>query len=201
MYICPRCKKEINPDAPSCVHCGVKFTAPAPNLNQTVNEAENSGSTSKAWKIVCIILIALVGTLVLVGGIIFAFRYAFAFGGKDYDNTDLPDNNQSVIVDYSEPDVSDKSDEYIIYSSDSRYITKGELVGMSEWELKVARNEIYARHGRRFKDSDLQSYFDGKSWYYGHTDPKNFDESVFNKYEKANIKVITEYEEEMGYRD
>ncbi|MFR9148557.1 MAG: YARHG domain-containing protein [Hungatella sp.] len=34
------------------------------------------------------------------------------------------------------------------------------------WEaLRFAKNEIYARHGRRFHDSELQGYFDQLSWY------------------------------------
>jgi len=39
---------------------------------------------------------------------------------------------------------------FILPFSDSRTVTKNDLVGLTPWELKVARNEIYARHGRQF---------------------------------------------------
>ena len=48
---------------------------------------------------------------------------------------------------------------YIFYDSDSRYLTGDELSGLSSWELKVARNEIYARHGRLFKDNELSTVY------------------------------------------
>ena len=31
--------------------------------------------------------------------------------------------------------------------------------------LRLARNEIYARHGHIFKDPDLRAYFSARSWY------------------------------------
>ena len=44
-------------------------------------------------------------------------------------------------------------------------IDKGDLMGLSASELKIARNEIYARHGKIFKDKILQEHFDKCSWY------------------------------------
>ena len=90
---------------------------------------------------------------------------------------------------------------YILSGSDTRYISKNELYGLSAEECKIARNELYARHGRLFKDSDLQDYFNNCNWYYGDIEPEDFDESVFfNKYEIANRDLIIKYEKEMGYR-
>ena len=48
-------------------------------------------------------------------------------------------------------DTSSESDEYIIPYSNTRYLTDADLDSLSEWDLKLARNEIYARHGRRFR--------------------------------------------------
>ena len=45
----------------------------------------------------------------------------------------------------------------------------------------IARNEIYARHGRKFNDSELQAYFNSKSWYKGTVNPEDFSTSVFFK--------------------
>ena len=88
----------------------------------------------------------------------------------------------------------EKMNEYILPESDSRYLSASELSGLDAATLRLARNEIYARHGRRFRASDLQSYFDGKSWYSGTVSPEDFSESVFNSYEKANLKLIQDAE-------
>ena len=85
-------------------------------------------------------------------------------------------------------------DGYIFYDSDSRYLTSSDLSGLSSWELKLARNEIYARHGRLFKDSSIQGYFNSCSWYYGYISPDNFDDDVLNSVEVYNVKLIKKYE-------
>ena len=75
-----------------------------------------------------------------------------------------------------------------------------ELMGLSAEECRIARNELFARYGRRFQDETLQAYFDSLSWYNGTIDPEDFDESVFNEYEVANRDLIVQYEKEMGFR-
>ena len=89
---------------------------------------------------------------------------------------------------------SGNAGEYVIPGSDTRYVTEEDLEGLTSEELRYARNEIFARHGRRFQDKDLQSYFDSKSWYNGTTDPKDFDEHLLNQYESYNRDFIVTYE-------
>lgn len=99
-------------------------------------------------------------------------------------------------------DTSSESDEYIIPYSNTRYLTDADLDSLSEWDLKLARNEIYARHGRRFKDPELQRYFDSRSWYNGIYDPEDFDKnhaSELSKLEKQNAEYILAYEKKHGY--
>jgi len=88
------------------------------------------------------------------------------------------------------------SGEYVLPDSSSRILSKTDLTGLDNETLRIARNEIYARHGRRFKDSDLQSYFEGKSWYHGSVAPEDFDEGVLSETERANLQLIQEYEGE-----
>ncbi len=90
--------------------------------------------------------------------------------------------------------------DYIFEQSSSEYLSRSDLEGLTEQELSYARNEIYARHGRRFQDAGLQSYFDSKEWYSGTIDPEDFTESMLNEYEKANTELILEYEKDRGYR-
>ena len=59
-------------------------------------------------------------------------------------------------------------------------------------DLRVLRNEIYARHGRVFKDADLQKYFAAQPWY--KPDPTFTDEKL-SEIEIANLAKIKEAEE------
>lgn len=90
--------------------------------------------------------------------------------------------------------------EYILKDSSSRYLTKDDLQGLSADECRLARNEIYARHGRKFDDEGLQSHFNSCSWYQGTIAPSDFDETMLNDIEVANKNLIVEYENEKGYR-
>ncbi len=90
------------------------------------------------------------------------------------------------------------TDDYILADSDTRYYSESELGGLSKDELRLARNEIYARHGRKFDDTELQNYFDGKTWYQGTIEPADFTDSMLNTYEKENIKIIQRVENSSG---
>ena len=76
--------------------------------------------------------------------------------------------------------------------SNSAYLTRDQLEGLSKDQLAYARNEIYARHGRRFQDQMFQDYFNAKSWYVPQYDPDQFDamqDTIFNEYEKSKRQV------------
>ena len=90
--------------------------------------------------------------------------------------------------------------EYILPESDVRNYTRDELESLSNWELWMARNEIYARHGRKFNNKEAQEYFYGKSWYEGLYAPSEYDQKgrpkVFNEYEAHNRALIEQIESE-----
>ena len=97
-------------------------------------------------------------------------------------------------------DNTDKTDlssrDYIFPDSNSRYLTDEDLSGYSSDQLELAKNEIYARHGRKFVTQRIADYFNSKSWYKGTVEPETFDAdtSVFNEYEVANIQKIADTE-------
>ena len=82
------------------------------------------------------------------------------------------------------------TEDYLISNSNSAYISISSLEALSDTELIYARNEIYARHGRRFDTGWIQEYFNGKSWYEGTIAPAQFDPAVFNEYELENLLRI-----------
>lgn len=83
--------------------------------------------------------------------------------------------------------------DYIFYNSSSRYLTEYDLAGMSEYELCIARNEIFARNGYTFKSKNLTEYFLHHHWYFPRTTPG--DSVAFSAIENANIELIADAEE------
>ena len=71
-----------------------------------------------------------------------------------------------------------------------RYFTAEDFADCSEDILKLAKNEIYARHGRMFLDREIYEYFLTRMWYEPTYAPEEFDESCLNEYEKANIELL-----------
>jgi hypothetical protein len=71
-------------------------------------------------------------------------------------------------------------------------LTEGMLSGLFIEDLRVLRNELYARRGRIFKDKALQKYFSEQPWY--KPDP-NFRDELLTEKEYKNLAVIREAEE------
>ena len=88
--------------------------------------------------------------------------------------------------------------EYIFPYANERLITRGEYESLDAATLRLAINEIYARHGRQYDTQDLNAYFSSKSWYRPQYSKSEFDKiesQVLNSYERENVKILT------GYRD
>ena len=84
--------------------------------------------------------------------------------------SDVGDSEEFEDFDDADEDIEDDDtavddDTYIFPNSDTEYLTKSDLSGMSKSEINLAKNELYARHGRKFKSKELQEYFESKDWY------------------------------------
>lgn len=64
---------------------------------------------------------------------------------------------------------------YILPESATRVYSVDELSVLSTWQLMMARNEIYARHGRGFNDDEIRSYFQNQPWYHQLYTAEEFD--------------------------
>jgi hypothetical protein len=77
---------------------------------------------------------------------------------------------------------------------EDKLIADSMLRGLSLHELRLLRNEIYARHGRIFKTMWIQQYFGGQPWY----DPKEeFKDEEISGSDKTNIETIVRYENKL----
>ena len=83
---------------------------------------------------------------------------------------------------------------YILPQSSDRLLTYQYIAGLSQQDLMLARNEIFARHGRIFNDPDVRNYFESQIWYYGYIEPEDFTDTMLSDIEKDNIAFIQEYE-------
>ena len=195
---CKNCGKENNADALFCGSCGSGLKP----------------GTNKPWAVMVIAIVAAVIILLALGSLLY-FLVSAIKGPADnnytpteqteYTESDA-ESNQGEVPEITEDDNSGNEEspaevetaisEYIIPDSDSKYLSRSELSSLSADELRIARNEIFARHGRRFNDAALQSHFDSCSWYNGTVAPDSFNEAVFNEYEKANISLLQSVENE-----
>lgn len=111
--------------------------------------------------------------------------------------SDVGDSEEFEDFDDADEDIED-DDTYIFPNSDTEYLTKSDLSGMSKSEINLAKNELYARHGRKFKSKELQEYFESKDWYVPKYSPKQWDKKgdtfFFNKYEIKNRDLLKKYE-------
>ncbi|WP_338751812.1 YARHG domain-containing protein [Bacillus sp. FJAT-52991] len=97
---------------------------------------------------------------------------------------------QKTIVKEVIREVTPEYSYYILPHSDYTYLTYSDIAGLTKSELRLARNEIFARHGYIFNSKDLQNYFERQSWY---SPNPNFNGNL-SSLEKQNIEFIKSYE-------
>lgn len=93
--------------------------------------------------------------------------------------------------------------EYVIPDSNSRVLTDADVAGLTIQQINYAKNEIYARHGRKFKSNELQTYFNSKSWYNGTIEASAFNANALSDIEKKNAEFLSKIEFSMqsgGYK-
>jgi len=77
---------------------------------------------------------------------------------------------------------------------ENKLISDAMLRGLSLHELRLLRNEVYARHGRIFKTLWIQQYFGNQAWY----DPKDdFKDEELTGPDKTNVETIVAYENKL----
>lgn len=85
-------------------------------------------------------------------------------------------------------------DEYVL-DSWSHLLTLEEVQDMTAEQIRMAINEIYARHGHRFRGAN-QTYFESKSWYVAAEPAKTAQEITqsFSDIERKNMSFLIKRE-------
>lgn len=82
---------------------------------------------------------------------------------------------------------------------EDKAISEAMLRGLSLHEMRLLRNEVYARHGRIFRALWLQQHFHMQPWY---TPDENFKDEALSGNNKLNVETIVRVEkrihEELG---
>jgi hypothetical protein len=91
--------------------------------------------------------------------------------------------------------------EALVLEGRERKYTRDELKNMSEYQLMILRNGMFALSGKRFsRNQKVIDFFSACDWY----EPKySADADVtakMNDYQKANLNLIIEIEKDKGYR-
>ena len=96
---------------------------------------------------------------------------------------------------------SKTNNSYIFSNSSSSYLSSSDVSALSDNNLTIALNEIYARRGRIFKDPALSSYFNSQAWYTPKYTQAEFDKNVtFNDYEQKNLQLMINEQKKRGLR-
>lgn len=96
-----------------------------------------------------------------------------------------------IIMDQPRPDVAIGN--FIFWNSDRVYLTQSQVYSLTNYELGIARNEIYARHGYIFDTEKYRTYFNAQSWYYSIS-----KDVTLNAIEKYNVSIIKAEEDRRG---
>lgn len=198
MY-CKQCGKELDPNAKFCTNCGTpveqKENQPEQNIHVHISNVpqEKKSGAGKVAAVLAILAIIIAGA-----------AFWWSSNGKD-------EPQQASVQQYgSDPEEKERfydgvvivpeDVDYVFPDSDVRYLSVEDLKKLNAEQCRIARNEIYARHGRMFKDKKLQEYFDSCSWYYPTIEPEDFQESLLSEVEIKNRDLIVQYEKEKGYQ-
>ena len=87
------------------------------------------------------------------------------------------------------------SSSQMLPNSATEEISTSQLDNMTAEEIRIARNEIYARHGLIFQAEDLNEYFSAQDWYQGTVN--DTDSITLSEIEAKNVAIIVAYEDAM----
>jgi hypothetical protein len=207
---CPKCKNPINDNSQECEWCGCVINKTeeekantTSNNNLQEKDIKNNTDANKPFKNYFFYFIMIIIVL-----IIFIYGKNYYYYGDIFPSHEEPveQNFDSLNVDEG-ISIADTTPNYgseiESYEEDSltsvketpetseRILTRSEIEGYSGWELRIMRNEIYAKHGYIFKSEDLSKYFNKKSWY----EPRFNDVSdQLTPIEKENVTIIKSME-------
>jgi hypothetical protein len=172
MLYCTKCGKQNADVAKFCTGCGTTM-----GNTPLFPDSEHSKKTnSKTWMYIAALAIA----GLLVAGYFLLFK-----------KTETKTEKQEQTVQTKEP-----AGRYP--QTSQRLLTSSEVENMTQGDLRIMRNEIFARQGLIFQSADMRNYFMAQPWY---NPLYNNVLDRLSDVEKKNVALIKRYEsfqEEFG---
>lgn len=203
--ICANCGKNNKDSEDFCIECGAAL--PKITTSKTTQKAMNAYSAPAKKKangnlVTTIVIISLSLLALIVIGIIIANvlqgdasvsrQPAKETQATSAPITELPEPEGPISKENIYYDCYYAHSDYVFTHSSDSYLTRQDLTGLNKEELTIAREEIYARHGYSFSDSNLQEYFSARSWY------KTGEDSDLNTFEKTNVITLNVYIQQLS---
>jgi len=200
MDLCTNCGEKLNESSKFCPNCGSKVAIDQTNIPSTLEtRIEIKKNRSKTRLLVGVG--SLIGLMLVISVTLIVKDFNKPEPKANVAATKTDEQPKDKVVENKDqasheteqesPNLS--SSEYILPASDQSVMSEGDVANLTKGQLRLARNEIYARHGYVFKSQDLQTYFSSKSWYQQEPD---FDGSL-NEVEKENVNFIQEREDSL----
>ncbi len=187
---CPKCNAIVSDKATKCTKCSYEFKSNQTQNVRTLSTASKStekstqkpkpkspilGGIERDYRNVAIICAIAALALVIVVVVLIV---------RNNNDADEPVAIAVAAIEQNESEYP--------YTSE-RIISEEELYGMTSQELKIMRNEIFARHGYIFSSPDLIEHFSTKTWY----SPETTDVTL-SDIESKNVDIIKHYEQRLA---
>lgn len=216
---CSECHKPIKPGVKFCPYCGQKTEKPVVDSvppQGPINHVYKR--TNKLPRIIYDRKFLIITTSIFVAVILTILIMLLADKKGPPENTStIKKTEQAVVTQKQEEPKKEKNTKTTIqknqpkekqptvskkklrgkYPQASQKVLKdSELLDFNAWEMKIMRNEIFARYGYVFKSDAMKNYFGQQSWY---TSLKKLDynddgSSYLTDIELANIKTLLRLE-------
>jgi hypothetical protein len=107
--------------------------------------------------------------------------------------SNIDDENLDLLISYRnnldyDPNSITGIDELWTNWYTDQLLTPEMIESMSDYDLALLANTIFAKNGYIFSDSDLNSIFSAQEWYNGST--HNYDDIAFSSIDIANLELI-----------
>lgn len=125
------------------------------------------------------------------------------------DETSVIENGAGNNTDTATNDKTDATDtDYLCSYSNERLVTEEDIDKLKNTKydnlpagkdiIQMVINEMYARHGYKFNNKDIQAYFDSKKWYKDIKEHNDNMDDIYNNMsdiERKNVDFISEHKE------
>lgn len=197
---CPKCGAKISSKAVACPKCGTE----ASQFDAIRNDKSLKGGNSK--KTILAVIITAISVLAIVSIVYFAFLKPKGSEGASFEDEYSavlaeevsPETDERAVESLEMEDIKETAEpesslpmERFYEISEKRLLIEDDIARFSKSELRIIRNQLYARHGYIFKSQDLTDYFSQFDWY----SPSSSDvTSKLSDIELKNVDFIKAHE-------